>query len=189
MNQGRRDFLKGTGAGLLTLKVGGAILHLTPAEARARNIGLQVLGERQANLLEALGEVLVPGARKYGIAHFVDFQLSGTVREAKLGIRYLGLDMSYTEFYLEGLDALEAQGQSLFGHSFDKIAASDQAALVRRLMADKLPGWEGPPPAKFYYAVKSDAVDVVYGTREGIERLGIPFMPHIIPPTDWGQVS
>jgi len=30
--------------------------------------------------------------------------------------------------------------------------------------------------------VRSDAVDVVYGTVEGFERLGVPYMPHILPP-------
>ena len=32
---------------------------------------------------------------------------------------------------------------------------------------------------------RSDAVDVVYGTPEGFAKLGVPYMPHIMPPTSW----
>jgi hypothetical protein len=33
--------------------------------------------------------------------------------------------------------------------------------------------------------LRSDAVDVVYGTVEGYDALGIPYMPHITPVTRW----
>ena len=47
------------------------------------------------------------------------------------------------------------------------------------------PGWEGPPAPLFYLLARSDAVDAVYGTPEGFERLGIPYMAHIAPPRAW----
>jgi hypothetical protein len=33
--------------------------------------------------------------------------------------------------------------------------------------------------------VRSDAVDVVYGTMDGYARLDIPYMAHIAPTTRW----
>jgi hypothetical protein len=33
--------------------------------------------------------------------------------------------------------------------------------------------------------LRSDAVDVVYGTVEGYESLGIPYMAHIAPDRRW----
>ena len=36
-----------------------------------------------------------------------------------------------------------------------------------------------------YLVLRSDAVDVVYGTVEGYEALGIPYMPHIAPDKRW----
>jgi hypothetical protein len=39
----------------------------------------------------------------------------------------------------------------------------------------------------FWFVLRSDAVDVVYGTKEGVERLGLPYMAHIEPPSRWGE--
>ena len=41
--------------------------------------------------------------------------------------------------------------------------------------------WQGPPGPLVYTVLRSDAVDVVYGTVEGYEALGVPYMPHILP--------
>ena len=50
---------------------------------------------------------------------------------------------------------------------------------------NKLDGWQGPPGAFVYLVTRSDAVDVVYGTMEGYESLGIPYMAHIVPERRW----
>ena len=34
-------------------------------------------------------------------------------------------------------------------------------------------------------AVRSDAADLVYGTPDAFERLGLPYVAHIEPPTTW----
>ena len=39
--------------------------------------------------------------------------------------------------------------------------------------------------ALFYVCLRSDAVDVVYGTPEGFRKLNIPYMEHILPPEGW----
>ena len=45
--------------------------------------------------------------------------------------------------------------------------------------------WQGPAQGSVYGTLRNDAVDVVYGTVEGFARLGIPYMPHILPQRSW----
>jgi len=187
MKQDRRQFIKNAGLGLLAFNVGGVATMLSPAEARSQGIGYQVLNRAEVSLLEALGETLVPTSAEAGIAYFVDFQLGSSIRETKLAVRYLGLDMSYPEFYRLGLASVDKSSWTSFGRPFVKLAEKERVELVRRMMKDKLGDWDGAPASKFYYAVKSDGADVVYGTQKGIERLGVPYMPHIVPPSDWGE--
>ena len=183
----RRQFLKGAGLGLLALNVGGTAMLLTPTEARSKGLSYQILNQSEVSLLEALGEVLVSGSAEAGIAHFVDYQLANSIRETKLAVRYLGLDSGYAEFYQQGLAALAKAASYSLGQPFVRSAENEKILLVQRLIRNDISDWEGPPAAQLYFAVKSDGVDVVYGTQQGIEHLGVPYMPHIIPPTDWGE--
>jgi hypothetical protein len=72
----RRAFMQGAATGLLAFTVNGAEVLLTPEEARAQGAALRSLTAEQVGTLEALGEMLVPGAQKAGVALFVDQQLS-----------------------------------------------------------------------------------------------------------------
>ena len=44
---------------------------------------------------------------------------------------------------------------------------------------------DGFPIFLFYMCLRSDAVDIVYGTPEGFRKLNIPYMQHIMPPEGW----
>ncbi len=61
----------------------------------------------------------------------------------------------------------------------------EQHEFVDRLRQSKLEGWQGPAQSFVYGMLRNDAVDVVYGTVEGFARLGIPYMPHILPQRSW----
>jgi len=50
---------------------------------------------------------------------------------------------------------------------------------------NKIEDWTGRPGALVYAVLRTDAVDVVYGTMEGYEALGISYMPHIPPEKRW----
>jgi len=53
-------------------------------------------------------------------------------------------------------------------------------------VSDGIPeGWQGPPAPLAYHALRNDAVDVVYGTPAGLQKLGVPYMEHILPPERW----
>jgi hypothetical protein len=50
---------------------------------------------------------------------------------------------------------------------------------------NKIDGWKGPPGGFVYFLLRSDAVDVVYGTVAGYKSLDIPYMAHIEPKRSW----
>ena len=172
----RREFL----IGALAFSVGGTTVLLTPREARAQGVTLRTLKADEAATLEALGETLVPGARAAGIAHFIDQQISIAPEEALLEARILNVKPPYANFYRAALGAIErASG------GFAKLAAPEQRDFVNRMRQNKVDGWQGPAGAFVYFVLRSDAVDVVYGTVEGYARLGIPYMAHIMPLKRW----
>ena len=73
----------------------------------------------------------------------------------------------------------------LFGQNFAELATADQRQFVDLMRQNKIEGWSGRPGALVYAVLRADAVDVVYGTMEGYEALGIPYMPHIPPEKRW----
>ena len=57
--------------------------------------------------------------------------------------------------------------------------------LRTRLRQGKIESWHGPAQSFVYATLRNDAVDVVYGTVAGFARLGVPYMPHILPERSW----
>jgi hypothetical protein len=183
MTRDRRRFLQG--AGCLLYTVAGVELWLTPAEARSRNAALRVLDTQQVRTLEALGEILVPGARQAGLAHFVDSQLAIDTNDCLLIARSFNIEPPYRVFYASVLAGVEAVSRRRHGKPFEALDEGTAIALVREMSANDPEGWTGPPAPLGYVVIRSDAVDVVYGTVDGFKRLGVPYMPHILPPTPW----
>ena len=182
---GRRRFIKGAALGALAFTVGGVETLITPREARAQGVPLRTLRPEEAEILEALGETLVPGARQAGIVHFVDQQLSGPPEEALLEARILNVRPPYVNFYRAALGAVERASTALNGKRFAQLDAAEQHDFVDRMRQNKIDGWQGPAGSFVYLVTRSDAVDVVYGTTEGYARLEIPYMAHIEPKTRW----
>src|SRR5690348_3637339 len=94
----RRAFVKGAALGALAFTVGGVEVLLSPGEARAQGVPFRLLQAHEAEAIEAMGEALVPGARRAGIAHFVDQQVSVPADEALLEARILNVRPPYVNF-------------------------------------------------------------------------------------------
>jgi hypothetical protein len=182
---GRRDFVRGAALGALAFTVGGAQLLLTPREARARGVPFRLLQANDAETLEALGETLVPGARDAGIAHFIDHQLSVPAEEALLEARILNVRPPYANFYKAAIGAIDKAAAAQSDQRFAWLPADAQREFVNLMRQNKLQAWQGPPSGFVYFVLRSDAVDVVYGTVEGYEALGIPYQAHITPLKRW----
>ncbi len=180
----RREVLEGMGVGLAALTVSTALGSLSPAEARAQGVALAYFNPAQSRTLEALGEALLPGARLAGMAHFIDDQIG---RERPLLIlKYLDYDGSYGDFYRQGLAALDRLSVAQNQKSFADSSAAQKTQTLKSISSTQPKEWgAGPPAPLFFYATRSDAVDVVYGTQSGFKRLEIPYLAHIAPPKDW----
>lgn len=185
MNIDRRQFVQRAALGALAFQAGATQLLLTPREARARALEFRVLAPAEVRALEALGETLLPGAREAGLAHFVDQQLAARPEDCLLLLRYLDVPPPYADFYRAVLAALDGAARAAHGKPFAELEAAQAEDFVARMGRENPPGWQGPPAPLAYFALRSDAVDVVYGTVEGFEKLGVPYMPHIPPASRW----
>lgn len=184
----RRAFLRRTaiaGGILLPFAVAGREVLATPGEARSAGTPLRFLTAIEAADLELLAEALVPGSAAAGIAHYLDHQLAGPPGESLLMGKYIGLQPPFGPFYRATLAAVHAALASGNGEPEARGRALAQS-LQGAFTGKAFDGWTGPPAGFAYFVLRSDAVDVVYGTPEGFERLGVPYMPHILPPPGWG---
>ena len=185
--QSRRSFLRRAGAGVLGFWVGGTLLHLTPAEAREQRLPFQVLDVPQVRTLEAFADGLLPGSAAAGVAYFIDHQLAAAPVEQMLIIKYLGVEPPFASFYANGLAALDSSAVAAHETIFPEITDDQRQALIAEMAQADPTGWAGPPAPLFHFVLRSDALDVVYGTVQGVESLGIPYMAHIEPPSRWGE--
>jgi Gluconate 2-dehydrogenase subunit 3 len=182
----RRSFIKGASIGALAFTVGGAEVMLTAQQARAQGVPLRVLKASEAETLEAVGDVLAIGARQAGISHFVDQQLTVAPGYALLSVRVSEVRPPYADFYREALGAIERAAKSARGVGFGDFTEPQKLEFVTRLSRAELANWDGKvSQAAVYAALRNDAVDVVYGTVEGFERIGVPYLPHILPERKW----
>ncbi len=190
MESSRRTLLAATlggaaGLGLLPFLLGGCTELMTPEEAKARKVPLRTLSEAEALALERFGDVLLPGAKTAGIAHFVDHHLGVPAEESLLMLRYLDVPPPYAGFYKAGLAALNEHAKGRFGKAFAGVDDGRATAIVADIIKSQPSDWNGPPAPFFTFLVRSDAVDVVYGTRAGLARLGLPVMAHLEPEREW----
>jgi hypothetical protein len=181
----RRVFLKGAGMGMLAFTVSGASVMMTPAAARAQGVPFRVLKAHEAEVIEALGETLVPGAQRSGIAHFIDQQVAVPPGEALLEARQLNVKPPFINFYRAALAAVDKAAEARSGRRFVALSPDDRHSFIDAMRQNKIDGWQGPPGGFVYLVLRNDALDVVYGTMEGYAGLGIPYMPHIAPEKRW----
>ena len=173
------------GIGLLPFLLGGCTELMTPEEAKARKVPLRTLTEGEARTLERFADTLLPGAEAAGVAHFVDHHLAVPAEDSLLMLRYLDVPPPYAGFYKAGLAALDAHARARFRGGFAGLTDGQATAIVGDIIKAQPAGWQGPPAPFFTFLVRSDAVDVVYGTRAGLEKLGLPVMAHLEPEQEW----
>jgi hypothetical protein len=182
----RRVFVQGAMIGALAFVVDGVETLLTPRQAYAQNVPLRTLTSDEARTLEAVGEALLPGARTAGIVPFVDQQISIPPEEALLEARIMNVRPPYANFYRAALGAIEHASKAHNGErGFASLDATAQHAFIDAMRQNKLEGWQGPGAPFVYFLLRTDAVDVVYGTMDGYAHLGVPYMPHIAPTRSW----
>ncbi|HEY6255606.1 MAG TPA: gluconate 2-dehydrogenase subunit 3 family protein [Xanthobacteraceae bacterium] len=182
----RRVFVQGAMIGTLAFAVDGVATLLTPRQAYAQGVPLRTLKPEEANTLAAVGEALVPGARTAGIVQFVDQQISIPPEEALLEARIMNVRPPYANFYSAAIGAIDRASKAHNGdRGFAGLNATEQHAFIDNMRQNKIEGWQGPAAPFVYFLLRTDAVDVVYGTMDGYASLGVPYMPHIAPTRSW----
>jgi hypothetical protein len=168
----------------LTFTVAGGTLLLTPEQARAKEVPLRTLSASQAQTLELLAEAIVPGSAQLGLTHFLDHQLGADPNDALLIAKFFQVAPPYLDFYAAGTKVAAGMAQKSAAKTIEKMSKAELHALVKEMST---PGAvvNGFPIFLFYMCLRSDAVDVVYGTPEGFKKLSIPYMQHIMPPEGW----
>ena len=91
----------------------------------------------------------------------------------------------FVNFYRAAIGAVDRAAEARSKRRFAALAAADQRDFVDAMRQNKIDGWQGPAGSFVYHLLRSDSVDVVYGTMEGYEALGVPYMPHIAPDKRW----
>jgi gluconate 2-dehydrogenase subunit 3-like protein len=185
MQADRRRFLKSTGI-VLSIAVGCDILRVSPGHARAAGLPYQVLSAAEVSTLERLAETIVPGARDAGIAHYIDKQLTASAQDSLLMLKYLGIPRAgFADFYQGGLHSAAKLSVSHSGKPWAGLSTDQANELVAQIASNPEVAWEGPPASFFFFVLRSDACDVVYGTTAGIAHIDMPHMAHIEPREPW----
>ena len=180
----RREFLKaGAGGTTLTLafNLGGGLLLLTPAEARARRVPWSHLAAPEAESLQRLADALVPGAAEAGVGHFVDQQIGVDPDDCMLIAKYFQIPPPYLSFYRSGLAAASALAGQKFGKGVAQLDAAEFGELIEQLAR---PGTRvgAIDVSVFYLCLRSAAVGVVCVTPVGFDRLSVSYISHICLP-------
>jgi hypothetical protein len=185
INSDRRKFIKDAGFGVAVAAILGPDLLLTPAEAKTQSVPLKVLDEIELATLESAADVLLPGASEAGVGYFIDEQLSRDPNDSLLIARYLQVPPPYVGFYKGSVQALNGIAQVRHEKIFTQLPVALRQDIIASLFPQQPKDWRGPPSQPVYLCLRSDAIDVVYGTMEGFADLGIPYMAHIEPPSQW----
>lgn len=99
----RRALVQGAALATLSFIIDGAEVWLSPSEARAQGAPMSVLQPDEVETLEAVGGALLPGARKAGIANFVDNQLGVPPGDCLLMARIANVRPPFVSFYRAAL--------------------------------------------------------------------------------------
>ena len=128
---------------------------------------------------------MVPSARTAGVVQYVDKQLATTPGESLLMLKYLDVPPPFVNFYKAGLQSAAEAALQSYNKSWEALSTKESTDLLDRISNDKVQDWQGPPGSFFFFVLRADACDVVYGTEEGFADIGMPYRAHISPVQNW----
>lgn len=185
MQVDRRGCLVRRGPGRISLSLDGAAIRLTPSEARAAGAPFQMLSPKEVRSLEALADVLAPGARDAGFSHYIDHQLALSPKDTRLAVRFVDWPPPYAGFYRGGLAALDAASMAVHCICFADLPRQKASRMVGGMAEGTPTGWHSVPAQLFRFVLRSDAMEVVYGTADEAIRPGDRYLAQMRPPSRW----
>jgi gluconate 2-dehydrogenase subunit 3-like protein len=149
------------------------------------------LSAQHYSLVERLADMIIPeddtpGAKQAGVAEFIDFMLANRV--AVSGSRDIRSTADAIEAgndaqvrFLAGLNWINANSHSEFGHNFMDCTADQQNSMLEELaFRDKFkPNTESG--RAFFQMIRDYTVVGYYTTKIGLESLGYPGLRQLWP--------
>ena len=129
-------------------------------------------------------DVVIVGAGASGAA-FASVLAKAGKKVVLLEARIVNVKPPYANFYRAAIGAINGASTARAGKPFAELDAAAQHEFVDQMRQNKIDGWKGPGGPFVYLILRSDAVDVVYGTMAGYKSLDIPYMAHIEPKRSW----
>jgi gluconate 2-dehydrogenase gamma chain len=142
-------------------------------------------------MVEHLAEMIIPedetpGAKKAGVAEFIDFMVANKVavsasREVRSTDEAIEMGTEAQIQFLAGLDWMNARSHSEFGHEFMDCTAEQQTSLLEELSykAKFKPTTESG--RRFFQFMRDYTVVGYYTTKIGLESLGYPGLRSVWP--------
>jgi len=146
---------------------------------------LRVFTQSDAASIELLGEQIVPGSKSAGLARYLDSQLAARPHDSLLAAKYFEVPQPYLSFYLAGIEALQSAARQHFNVRIEQLGPAQWQSLLTGMAHPAGGAPTGYPIALFYLCLRSDAVDLVYGTPAGFRALNLSYREHIFPPEPW----
>jgi hypothetical protein len=181
----RRLLLQAAALQVVAMSLSGCTRLVSPSKAKQLDMPVVNFSTLEIDCLEAAGEALVPDAAACGIIHFIDSQLSVQPGDSLLFIKYLDQPPPWLSFYQSTANSFDAASLHLFNRRLGALREDQSSELMRLARDEQIPGWTGSSSALAYAVLRSDAIDVVYGTAEGFAALDVPYLAHIEPVRAW----
>ena len=182
----RRDFLRGTATGVFAFSVGGVEVRLSAREAHTQNVPFRLLKANEAKPSRRWATPLFLARAPQAL--LISSISNSLFRQKKHCSKHASSMFAHpTRASIEVRlppSTTRAKGLTAAASSWSSVRTSS-TIFVDAMRQNKVQGWQGPGGSFVYLLLRSDAVDVVYGTMEGYEALGIPYMPHIAPDKRW----
>ena len=122
-NIGRRGFVKGATFSALAFTVGGAEIIMAASEARARGVPFRLLDAHQGETLEALGETLVPTARRVRRGSTSSISSFGAAHANRLlQARIFNFRPPFADFYRAAIISVDGASKKMFGKDFAQLS-------------------------------------------------------------------
>jgi gluconate 2-dehydrogenase subunit 3-like protein len=93
--------------------------------------------------------------------------------------------MKLDGFYLAGIAGIGQESEAQFSKPFLELTEPQREFIIESASTPSTVAGMDPAPAFFYFISRNDAIDVVYGTVKGFEKLKILYLPHIRPLSPW----
>lgn len=138
----------------------------------------------QFRMVEHLAEMIIPeddtpGAKKAGVAEFIDFMVANRVpvsasRDVRTTQDAIEMGLEGQNRFLSGLDWMNAHSQSEFGHAFMECSPDQQNSLLEEIAYKSKFKPTTESGREFFQFFRDYTVVGYYTTKIGLQSLGYP---------------